>query len=371
MSDSDFFYVIDTRAPGTVESKTRLTLGRFGFINSPLTLPHVLDVLCIDTRSPLSHPLALNSDLTPVSARHLSRWLFLLVHHSAGARPIRPPAVYHPMTVMGADIFVHCLDETETFPYDSPNPLPPGCYVLFDLNNNPYPYLVGRTMPRPTSTKTQPTWNVPDDDSRASYRMTNPVPEPLASQARERDRGLCCFAGRPSDCITWVIPPLLSGAVTPLPFSLECCLSPDNVFTISSDLLKAYHDNRITVDPQTLAVRLAGCDVRFDGVSAIQARELLDELTWDGNHTVPQSSEWSTSTEQEAIRTFFWARAGAPASRQEWEERERTPPLSPSHFISSSSDGVDPVSDNTASRQNSARTNFFWLLFERWWIFIY
>jgi hypothetical protein len=54
MSDSDFFYVIDTRAPGTVESKTRLTLGRFGFINSPLTLPHVLDVLlCIDTRSPL------------------------------------------------------------------------------------------------------------------------------------------------------------------------------------------------------------------------------------------------------------------------------------------------------------------------------
>ncbi|KAJ7789315.1 hypothetical protein B0H14DRAFT_244820 [Mycena olivaceomarginata] len=119
-----------------------------------------------------SHPLALNSDLTPVSARHLSRWLFLLVHHSAGATPIRPPAVYHPMTVMGADIFVHCLDETETFPYDSPNPLPPGCYVLFDLNNNPYPYLVGRTMPRPTSTKTQPTWNVLDDDSRASYRMT-------------------------------------------------------------------------------------------------------------------------------------------------------------------------------------------------------
>jgi hypothetical protein len=39
-------------------------------------------------------------------------------------------------------------------------------------------------MPRPTFTKTQPTWNVPDDDSRASYRMTvcvlpNPLQPPL------------------------------------------------------------------------------------------------------------------------------------------------------------------------------------------------
>src|ERR1700761_5359167 len=40
-----------------------------------------------------------------------------------------------------------------------------------------------------------------------------PVPEVLASQARERDRGLCCFTGRPSACITWVIPPLLSWSV--------------------------------------------------------------------------------------------------------------------------------------------------------------
>ncbi|KAJ7818617.1 hypothetical protein B0H14DRAFT_3876953 [Mycena olivaceomarginata] len=364
MSDSDFFYVIDTRAPGTVESKTRLTLGRFGFINSPLTLPHVLDVLCIDTRSPLV-------SMVGGLARHLSRWLFLLVHHSAGARPIRPPAVYHPMTVMGADIFVHCLDETETFPYDSPNPLPPGCYVLFDLNNNPYPYLVGRTMPRPTSTKTQPTWNVPDDDSRASYRMTVTLSRSLSpARLASATAGCAVSLAAPRTASPGSFPHFFLGLLPRSPFHSSVA-SPDNVFTISSDLLKAYHDNRITVDPQTLAVRLAGCDVRFDGVSAIQARELLDELTWDGNHTVPQSSEWSTSTEQEAIRTFFWARAGAPASRQEWEERERTPPLSPSHFISSSSDGVDPVSDNTASRQNSARTNFFWLLFERWWIFIY
>ena len=81
-----------------------------------------------------------------------------------------------------------------------------------------------------------------------------------------RDQGLCCFTGRPSDCITWVIPPLLSHAVTvrvfiaprcahvncfqPPAFTLERCLSLDNVFTISSDLLEAYHDKRIAVDPQ-------------------------------------------------------------------------------------------------------------------------
>ncbi|KAJ7830597.1 hypothetical protein B0H13DRAFT_1915891 [Mycena leptocephala] len=60
----------------------------------------------------------------------------------------------------------------------------------------------------------------------------------------------------------------------------------------------------------TLAVRLAGCDAAFDGVSALEAGELLDELTWDSdqNHMVPQGSKWSTSAGQEAIRTFFWAR---------------------------------------------------------------
>jgi hypothetical protein len=59
-----------------------------------------------------------------------------------------------------------------------------------------------------------------------------------------------------------------------------------------------------------LTIRLAGCDVAFDGVSALEAGELLDELTWDSdqNHMIPQGSKWSTSAGQEAIRTFFWAR---------------------------------------------------------------
>ncbi|KAJ7871096.1 hypothetical protein B0H13DRAFT_2350041 [Mycena leptocephala] len=147
-----------------------------------------------------------------------------------------------------------------------------------------------------------------------------------ANEARQRNRGLCCFTGRPSGCITWIIPPLLP-VLLPFPstFSREQCISVDNVFAISSDLLEAYHDNRITIDPQdgyrivvfaefphlsTLAVRLTGCDAAFDGVSALEAGELLDELTWDSdqNHMIPQGSKWSTSAGQEAIRTFFWAR---------------------------------------------------------------
>ncbi|KAJ7210281.1 hypothetical protein C8J57DRAFT_1257197 [Mycena rebaudengoi] len=166
------------------------------------------------------------------------------------------------------------------------------------------------------------------------------VPEFLAIQARKRDGGLCCFTGRPSNCITWVVPLLLSRAVNTATFSREQCLSLENVFTTSSNLLYAYHHNQITVDPQegyrvvvfedfpqvtlldhlgsppssgrfwhaslcwTLAVRLAGCDAHFDGVSSIEARELLDELTWDWNH-IPQGPRWSTSAGQEAIRTFF------------------------------------------------------------------
>ncbi|KAJ7315216.1 hypothetical protein DFH08DRAFT_942976 [Mycena albidolilacea] len=361
--------------------RTRLSLGRFGFVISPPTPPYVPDILLcsVDAHSPLVSVVGgLCSDVTPVSARNLSRWLFLLARHSARARPVRPPAVYRPITVVGTDVFVRCLYEvgTETFPCDSSGPLPPGCYALFEPNGNPYPYPVGRTMPRPTFARTEPTWDVPDDHHHATYRMGKPVPEQLANEARQRDQGLCCFTGRPSNFITWIIPPLLSRAVAPPTFSREQCISVDNVFTISSDLLTVYHDNRITIDPQdgyrivvfeefphvslldrlgsppssgrfwraslcwTLAVRFAGCDAGFDGVSAFAARELLDELTWDQN-MIPQGPEWSTSAGQEAIRTFFWARTGTSALPQ-----ERTPPPSPSHCILSSPDEADLGSES-------------------------
>ncbi|KAJ7019963.1 hypothetical protein C8F04DRAFT_1275672 [Mycena alexandri] len=368
--------------------RIRLTLSRFGFIISPRTPPYVPDVLIcsVDAHSPLVSVVgALSSDVTPVSARNLSRWLFLLARHSARARPVRPPAVYRPITVVGTDVFIRCLDEigTETFACDSSAPLPPGCYALFDPSGNPYEYPVGCTMPRPTFAITEPTWDVPDNHQHAAYRMRKPVPETLANEARQRDRGLCCFTGRPSDYITWIIPPLLSRAVAPSTFSREHCISIDNVFTISSDLLEAYHDNRITIDPQdgyrivvfeefpyvslldrldsppssgrfwraslcwTLAVRFAGCDAGFDGVSALEARELLDELTWDQN-MIPQGPEWSTSAGQEAIRTFFWARTGGSAL-----SREHTPPPSPSRCILSSSDEIYPASVSEDGSENS------------------
>ncbi|KAJ7190847.1 hypothetical protein GGX14DRAFT_579440 [Mycena pura] len=398
-------------------STTRLRLGRFGFVISPPTPPYVPDVLIcsVDTHSPLVSVVgALSSNVTPVNARNLSRWLFLLARHSARARPIRPPAVYRPITVVGADVFIRCLDEigTETFPCDFSNPLPPGCYAIFDSNSNPYTYPVGRTMRRPTFAMTIPTWDVPDDHPHAIYRMGKPVPEQLVNEVRQRDRGLCCFTGRPSDCIIWIIPPLLSRAVAPPTFSREQCISVDNVFTISSDLLEAYHDNRITVDPQdgyrivvfekfrhnylldrlisspssgrfwhaslcwTLAVRLAGCDAGFDGVSALEARELLDELTWDQTDMLPHGPKWSTPAAQEAIRTFFWARAGGPAPLREWENWEHTSPPSSPRSISSSSGLVpgDPALDREGQHGESQifiRTKFIWLVFYRWWIFLY
>ncbi|KAJ7771320.1 hypothetical protein DFH07DRAFT_999485 [Mycena maculata] len=243
-------------------------------------------------------------------------------------------------------------------------------------------------MPRPTFATTQPTWDVPDDDHHhAAYRMAVRIPPTFThcfgrnlSQRSSPTRpanasGLCCFTGRPSGCITWIIPPLLSRAVAPSIFPREQCISVDNVSTISSDLLETYHDNRITSDPQdgyrivvveefphislldrlgslpssgrfwraslcwVLAVRLAGCDAGSDGVSALEARGLLDELTWDQNRMIPQGPKWSTPAGQEAIRTFFWARTGDTAL---WEEC--TPPLSPLHSITSSSDEVDSVS---------------------------
>ncbi|KAJ7082552.1 hypothetical protein C8R44DRAFT_822852 [Mycena epipterygia] len=399
----------------TSRSETPPKLGRFGFVISPLTPPHVPDVLLcrVDTCSPLVSLVgAVSSDVTPVSTRNLSRWLYLLARHVSGARPVRSPAVYRPITVVGADVFMRCLDEigTKTFPYDSPDQLPPGCYALFDSDGNPYPYPVGRTMPRRTFARTERAWDVPDHDLRAADRMKKPVPESLAIQARKRDGGLCCFTGRPSNCITWVIPPLLSRAINIPSFSREQCLSLENVFTISSDLLHAYQDNRITVDPQdgyrvvvfeefphvalldrlatppssgrfwhaslcwTLAVRLAGCDARFDGVSMPEAEELLDELASEQSHMIPHGPKWSTAAGQEAIRAFFWARAGGPAPPREWEEWEQSPPLSPTHSSSNSSDKVNPVAvleEQHAGSQNSIGTKLVRLLFYRWWIFIY
>ncbi|KAJ7177319.1 hypothetical protein C8R43DRAFT_1118321 [Mycena crocata] len=362
-----------------MESASR-AFSRFGFSISPQTPSYVPDVLLcsMDSHSALVSVVgALNSDITPVSARNLSRWLFLLARHSGRARPIRPPAVYRPITVVGADVFIRCLDEIgkDTFSCDSSDPLSPGCYALFDADSNPYPYPVGCATPRPTFAITEPAWDVPDSHDHAAYRMEKPVPVNLAHEASQRDLGLCCFTGRPSNCITWVIPPLLSRAVTPPSFSREQCISVDNVFTISADLLAAYHANRITIDPQdgyrivafeeftdislldrlhsppssgrfwraslcwTLAVRFAGCDAVFDGVSFLQARDLLDELTLEQNHMIPQGSKWSSSAGQEAIRTFFWAHAGGSAPSQKWGEWD-TPPLSPQTSISSDDDLV-------------------------------
>ncbi|KAJ7692489.1 hypothetical protein B0H14DRAFT_3046357, partial [Mycena olivaceomarginata] len=219
-------------------------VSRLGFVIAPLT-PHIPDVLLchIDKRTQLVSVIgALDSGLAPVSVRNVSRWLFLLARSYAGARPIRP----------SRHVFTRCLDEigSETFPCDSPHQLPPGCYALFDLDGSPFQYPIGRTRPRPTFSQTRPIWTVPDDGPRAVYRITNPVPEPFASQARERDQGLCCFTGLPSNYITWIIPPFLALAVTPPGFSLESCLSSNNVFTILPELLTAYQNNFIAVDPQ-------------------------------------------------------------------------------------------------------------------------
>jgi hypothetical protein len=209
-------------------------------------------------------------------------------------------------------------------------------------------------------------------------------------------------------------------------FSFERCLSSDNVFTISLELLSACHDNYITVDPQvpilsyptsllaeptsqdgyriipfegfpntrlldrfgslpasgrfwhsslswTLAVRLAGCDARFDGVSAIKARDLLEELTFDLNHSIPQTSEWLTPTTQEAVRALLWARLSVQASV--WEECEPSPPSPSRSSISTSSDGADSVFDRAEPpahrRQSSLLINFFWFVIHSWWSFIY
>ncbi|KAJ7192132.1 hypothetical protein GGX14DRAFT_578439 [Mycena pura] len=381
---------------------SRLTVPRFGFFISPLTPPHVPDVLLcsVDTRFEIVNLVSgLNSDVTPVSARNLSRWLFLLARHAANVRPIRPPTVYRPITVVGTDLFIRQLAETDarTFPCDSPDELPPGCYALFDSQGRPFPYPVGETIRRHTFAETERSWDVPDDHGDAVYRLSKPViQKDLVDKARQRDRGLCCFTGRPSDCIAWVIPPLLSRAVTPPTFPRVRCISADNVFTISPDLLEAYYDNRIAVDPQdeyrivtfekfsdvalldrlafrpcsgrfwhsslcwTLGVRIASCDARFDGVSTGQAEELLDELNYM-NHMIPQSPRWSTPAGQEAIRAFFWARTGALAAPQEWEE--------PEHNLSLSLPSSDEVAPIVPVSREVQVTEKLWLISYGWWIF--
>ncbi|KAJ7871102.1 hypothetical protein B0H13DRAFT_2555621 [Mycena leptocephala] len=302
---------------------------------------------------------ALSSDLTPVSVRHLSRWLCLLARYSSRARPVRPPAVYRPITVVGAAVFIRCLGEigTETFLVTlptrcHPDPTPsltPTAIHIHTQSAAPCPDQLS-PLRNPLGTSLTIITTLLIVWVHSSFHRKS-VPEKPANEARQRDRGLCCFTGRPSGCIPGsshhFFPVLLP---FPSTFSREQCISVDNVFAISSDLLEAYHDNRITIDPQggycivvfaefphlsislldrlgsssssgrfrhaslcwTLAVRLAGCDAAFDGVSALEAGELLDELTWDSeqNHMIPRGSQWSTPAEQEAIRTFFWARTG-------------------------------------------------------------
>ncbi|KAF7372455.1 hypothetical protein MVEN_00107000 [Mycena venus] len=340
----------------------KATPSRFGFYLSPLSPPHVPDVLicsvdpCFQTVSLVG---ALNSEVNPVSARKISRWLFLLARGSSSVRPICPPAVYRSITFVGADIFVRAAA--------------PGCYALF-VEDEPYPYPFGQTIPASSFAETERTWDVPHDDFRAAYRMANPIPDNIASNARERDRGVCCFTGRPSDFVSWVIPPLLCYAVPPPVFSLEQCLCVDNVFTISLDLLQAYQENRIAVDPQdgyrlvvfgefsgatlltrlgsaptsgrfwhaslswTLAVRFAGCDLGLR--IRAKASDLLEELNSDGAHMIPQGSKWSTPAGQEAIRVFFWARAGCPLPPRRGERWDTTPP-SPSSSTSCSHEEVN------------------------------
>ncbi|KAJ7799936.1 hypothetical protein B0H14DRAFT_2901720 [Mycena olivaceomarginata] len=366
-----------------------------GFIISPLTPPHIPDVLlcAVDTRSKIvTLVTALNSHITPVSARNVSRWLFIVARGVSYTRPVRPPAVYRRITVVGGDIFIRYLSEIgqETFPCDSPHPLPPGCYALFDPDCHPYQHPVGWPIARRTFAQSEHTWNVSENDPRAVFHTDKPVPEDLAVQAHERDLGLCCFTGRPSRCVTWVLPPLLSRAVHPS-ISIERCISPENVFTISEGLLEAYRSNQITVDPQdgyrvvafdafpgirfldslnsppssrrfwraslswTLAARFAGCDAGKQG-GAARARRLLEELELD---STLQGPEWSTPGGQEALRVFFWYRTGT-------EGCELTSPPSQSHSVSSSSslmDGLFKWEEEHIGMRNMVRiTLISWLI---------
>jgi hypothetical protein len=118
----------------------------------------------------------------------------------------------------------------------------------------------------------------------------------------------------------------------------------------------------------TLAVRFAGCDLGLRVSS--KASDLLEELGSDGAHMIPQGSKWSTPAGQEAIRTFFWARAGCPLPSRQGEMWDK-PPASPSGSTSSSSDAAaSDRSDRDA--QNSVPGHITsWFLFSPWWILLF
>ncbi|KAJ6613021.1 hypothetical protein B0H10DRAFT_2222589 [Mycena sp. CBHHK59/15] len=178
------------------------------------------------------------------------------------------------------------------------------------------------------------------------------------------------------------------GQVASCPIILAVFLVSFTIYALLLGLSLSTTCNCIAVDPQdgyrivvfdnlfwTLAVRFAWCDARFDGVSAMEAREHLEELSFDGNPAILQSSEWSDPVTEEAIRTFFWARAVQQASHPTWEDCE-PPPLSPLHSsILNSSDGVDSVSDRaeppTERHHSSLPIDFFRLVIQRWRLSIY
>ncbi|KAJ7648092.1 hypothetical protein FB45DRAFT_895226 [Roridomyces roridus] len=301
-------------------------LDQLGLILSPHTPPHVPDILLckIDCYKIVTVVAAVDSKVTPVSARHLSRWLYLLARYVNGARPIRSPAVYRPITVTGGSVLVRHLHEidTEEIPYDSPDRLRPGCYALFVSNDNQYPHLFGR-IGRPAAAFA--------DTAKAWKAEMKCVPEDLVKQARERDKGLCCFTGRPSELVAWVIYPALAPVVS-LP---QCGVHHvDNVLTISPLLLQAYYENLITVDPQdqyrivafkkladiSLLERLSSppssgrfwhsslcwtLATRFDGPSKKKAERLTDDLL-EGDECPP--SEKDTVLGREALRAVHWRR---------------------------------------------------------------
>ncbi|KAF7365892.1 hypothetical protein MVEN_00464200 [Mycena venus] len=157
-------------------------------------------------------------------------------------------------------------------------------------------YHIGRTKPRSTFTETRPS-NV-SDDSGASYCMTKSVPEFFCqpgAQVRPRIVLFHWFSLRLHH-MDHSSSSILSCYSTRL-------LPRMHITTIVSLLTRSLF--------WTLVLRFAGRDAGFDGVNAIEARERLEELGLEWNPAIFQSCEWCDPVAEEAIRTFFWARAGA------------------------------------------------------------
>jgi hypothetical protein len=122
----------------------------------------------------------------------------------------------------------------------------------------------------------------------------------------------------------------------------------------------------------TLAVRFAGCDLGPRIRS--EASDLFEELCADGAHMVPQEKRWTTPAGEEAIRVYFWVRAGCPLPSQQIETWD-TPPVSPSGPTSTSSDGAaSDISDrddaHVLSHHPISFHTIFWVLFPAWWILL-